>query len=250
MENYFKLNYEFDHEAVHKAIAERLQQPGSDYICVADGVILDNARRDDAYLEVVNGGMFCICDSSYVPLYIKMIYGKSYSQYSGSQIFEDMVRSRRYRMIFLGTQQPTLDGLQRTISAWNPDVAGMTFYELPFCRVDEFDYPAIARMIEADGADIVWVALGAPKQEQFMNRLRPHLHHGVVIAVGAVFKFFSGVEAKRAPKWMVKYHLEFVYRLTREPRKQFARCWGIVSSLPRLLLSEWRVSRNKKQETI
>ena len=41
----------------------------------------------------------------------------------------------------------------------------MTFYELPFCKVTEFDYPAIAEMIEKDGADIVWIALGAPKQE-------------------------------------------------------------------------------------
>ena len=248
METYFKLNYEFDRDAVHRSIAERLPQPGSDYICVADGVILNNAFRDENYRRVVNDGMFAICDSSYVPLYIKWIYGRRFGQYSGSQIFEDIVRSRRYRMIFLGTQQPTLDGLQRTIAAWNPDVESMTFHELPFRAVDEFDYPAIARMIEEAGAAIVWVALGAPKQQQFMHRLKPHLKHGVAIAVGAVFKFFSSIEAKRAPQWMVDSHLEFVYRLSREPKKQFARCRGIVESLPRLLYSEWRAKRSREKE--
>ena len=38
---------------------------------------------------------------------------------------------------------------------------GMTFYELPYCDVDSFDYQGIARMVEEDGADIIWVALGA-----------------------------------------------------------------------------------------
>lgn len=41
----------------------------------------------------------------------------------------------------------------------------MTFLELPFRKVEEFDYEGIAKTIEADGADIIWVALGAPKQE-------------------------------------------------------------------------------------
>lgn len=47
----------------------------------------------------------------------------------------------------------------------------MTFYELPFCDVEDFDYQNIAQMIEKDKAEIIWIALGAPKQEIFMNRL-------------------------------------------------------------------------------
>ena len=84
--------------------------------------------------------------------------------------------------------------------------------------VEEFDYANIAKEIETDEADIIWIALGAPKQEYFMDRLKPHLKRGVMIAVGAVFKFYSGVEARRAPKWIIKWHLEFVYRIFREPR--------------------------------
>lgn len=240
MNTYFNLRYEFDRKLIHDAIAKRLQEPGSDYICVADGVIVNLANRRPNYLEVINGGLITICDSSYIPLYIKWIHGLKYNQYCGSEIFLDIIASHKYRMIFLGTQQNILDGLKRELSKINPDVEGMTFYELPFCDVSKFDYPAIAKLVEDDGADIVWIALGAPKQEYFMHFLKPHLHHGVMIAVGAVFKFFSGIGVKRAPDWMVRYHLEFVHRIAKEPNKQIRRCFHIVRTLPRLLYVEWK----------
>lgn len=240
MRTFFKINYEFEPAAVHDAIAARLENAGADYISVADGVILDIANRNPDYLNVINSGMFAICDSSYVPLYIKLLYGQHYNQYCGSQIFRDIVSSRRYRMMFLGTQQRILDSLQANIAEWNPDVRDMRFVELPFAAVEDFDYAGIAEMVESDRPDIIWVALGAPKQEYFMHRLRPHLSHGVMIAVGAAFKFYSGLEEKRAPEWMVRSHMEFVYRIMQEPRKQLRRCGNIISSLPPVLWAEYR----------
>lgn len=245
MKKYFNIHYEFDKVRVHESIAERLTRPGSDYICVADGVILNIANREPDYLDVVNGGMFAICDSSYVPLYLKWIYSMEVNQYCGSQIFQDIIASRRYRMIFLGTQQATLDGLRQNLIATNPDIDDMKFVELPFCNVEDFDYPGIAKLVEDDGSHIIWIALGAPKQENFMARLKPHLHHGVMIGVGAAFKFFSGgVDTKRAPEWMVRHHLEFVHRISQEPKKQVKRCFHIVRTLPGLLYNEWR-QKNK-----
>lgn len=184
MEKYFNINYEFSPREVGRRIDEQLSKNESDYICVADGVILNNANRKPDYLKIVNGGMFAICDSGYVPLYIKWLYGKRYPQYCGSQIFKDLVSSQKYRMFFMGTNQRTLDGLKENLKAMNPKVENMSFYELPFKAVDEFDYPAIAKMVNEDGADIIWVALGAPKQEIFMSKLKPYLKRGVMIAVG------------------------------------------------------------------
>lgn len=240
MNTYFAIRYEFEKMDVHKAIVERLKNNSSDYICVADGVVLNNANRKADYLAAVNGGMFSICDSSYVPLYLRWIYGKKYEQYCGCQIFEDIVRCEKYRMLFLGGSQEVLEGLKSNIQQWNPAVAGMSFVALPFQTIDEFDYAGIARMIEQDGADIIWVALGAPKQEYFMSRLKPHLSHGVMIGVGAVFKFYSGIDAKRAPEFMVKTHTEFLYRIMQEPKKQLKRCAWIIYTLPGLLIDEWR----------
>lgn len=249
METYFNIRYEFDRDEVHKSVDTRLKKTGSDYICVADGVIMNTVNRYPEYLDVVNGGMFSICDSSYVPLYIRWIYGKEYNQYCGSEILMDIVSSRKYRMIFLGTQQHILDGLKNNLVNYNPDIADMKFVELPFRNVDEFDYVGIAHLIEEDGADIVWIALGAPKQEYFMAMLKPHLRHGVMIAVGAAFKFFSGVDASRAPQWMVRNHLEFIHRLSKEPRKQFKRCFHIIRTLPELLFAEWKLARQTTIES-
>lgn len=247
MKTYFNINYEFDKAQVHRSIEAQLKSGRPGYICVADGVILDNANKNPEYLGVVNGSMFSICDSSYVPLYLRLLYGHRYSQYCGSDIFRDIVSQRRYRMAFLGTNQAILDALREQLGRLNPDVGQMLFYELPFCAVDDFDYPAIARMLAADGADIVWVALGAPKQEIFMSKLKPHLEHGVMIAVGAAFKFFSGQGERRAPQWMLRHHLEFVYRIFSQPRKQLRRCTLIVATLPSLLFHEWRRKKVKQR---
>lgn len=240
MNRYFNINYEFDREAVHNQINTCIQNRGKGYICVADGVILNIANRSEPYRKVLDGAMFALCDSSYVPLYIKWIYGISYQQYCGSQIFKDIISGGHYRMAFLGTSQKILDGLRHNLSELNPDVKNMLFHELPFLKANEFDFPAIAKMLEEDDADIIWIALGAPKQEIFMYHLLPHLKKGVMIAVGAAFKFFSGEDVKRAPQWMINHHMEFVHRIMFEPHKQISRCAWIVRTLPGLLYNEWQ----------
>jgi N-acetylglucosaminyldiphosphoundecaprenol N-acetyl-beta-D-mannosaminyltransferase len=242
MNTYFNINYEFDKAEVHSQI-EKVQKG---YICVADGVVLNTANRNKEYLDVVNGGMFAICDSSWVPLYLKSIYGVKYEQYCGAEIFKDIVSSKKYRMIFMGTHQTTLDALQQELMTMNPDVANMKFVELPFRDVDGFDYQEIAQMIKEDGAKIIWVALGAPKQERFMNKLLPYLESGVMLGVGAVFKFYSGTDESRCPKWIQKNHLEFVYRIIQDPKKQLKRCFWIVATLPKLYLEEVKRKRSLK----
>lgn len=244
MKTFFNIRYEFDREAVHTAIEEQVRERRPDYICVADGVILNNANRRREYLDVVNGGMFSICDSSFVPLYIKWIYGKRYPQYCGSDIFLDIVKQRRYRMIFLGTSASILLSLKENLIQYNPDIRNMLFIELPFRKAEDFDYERIAEVVKQDEADIIWVALGAPKQEYFMHYLKPHLDSGVMIAVGAVFKFFSNKGANRAPEWMVRHHLEFVHRIFEEPKKQLKRCSKISLALPKILYDEWRRKRD------
>lgn len=241
IERFFNLSYCFDRSEVRERIDELLKKDECSYICVADGVVLNIVNRDVDYQRVTDGAVFSICDSSFVPLYIKWIYGLRREQYCGSEIFKDIVSSRKYRMIFMGTSQNTLNSLQKNLTEhFNPDCADMTFYELPFKNVEDFDYPDIAKMIENDGADIIWVALGAPKQERFMNLLQPYLQRGVMIAVGAAFKFYSGIDEKRAPEWMVKHHMEFIYRIYQDPKKQLKRCFGIIAMLPVMFFQEFR----------
>lgn len=244
MEKFFDITYEFSKELVWKRIDSQIALGKPDYICVADGVVVNHVQRNPEYRKTVNDGMFAICDSGWVPLYLKWIYGIHRSQYCGPMIFKDVISQAKYRMIFLGTDTRTLEALRAKLAQLNLAVVGMTFYELPFLSVEEFDYSAIARMIEADGASIIWIALGAPKQDYFMMRLKPYLKHGVMIGVGAAFNFYSGIE-QRAPDWVIRMHLEFVYRIFQSPKKQFVRCMGIITSLPGMLLGEWKRKKNQ-----
>ena len=151
MEKFFDIRYEFDKKHVWDCIDRQIASGEPDYICVADGVVVNHVQRSPVYQETVNHGMFAICDSGWVPLYLRWIYGIRRPQYCGPMIFRDVISQGKYRMIFLGTDTRTLEALRQKLALLNPAVMGMTFHELPFLSVDEFDYPAIARMIEADG---------------------------------------------------------------------------------------------------
>lgn len=246
MTQYFNINYEFDKATVWKKIDEQLQKDGARYICVADGNILQMVHKDLEYRKVVNGSLFAICDSSWATVFLKKLYGTLYQTYCGSQIFEDLTEKKQYRQFFIGTSENVLEGLKAELSKKDPAVSGMSFFAPPFCKVEEFDYQSIAEMINHDNPDVVWIALGAPKQEIFMYRLQPLLNRGVMIGVGAVFNFYSGLEnaPKRAPQWMMKLRLEFLYRLFTEPKKQLKRCKDFLFTLPKIYKEEKRRAKS------
>lgn len=234
MNTFFNIKYEFDKDKIYRTI----ETTRKGYICVADGVVMNTANRDAEYMKVVNGSLFSICDSSWVPVYLKRIYGIELEQYCGSDIFRDIVSSRKYRMMFIGTNREILDGLKHELIKMNPDVEDMSFVELPFLNVEDFDYPDIAKRIDSDGAKVIWVALGAPKQERFMSLLLPYLNNGILIGVGAAFKFYSGTTERRCPDWMQQNHMEFIFRIIQDPKKQLKRCFWIIWTLPKLYFDE------------
>ena len=246
MSTYFHITYEFSPERALERISEQCRTSPAGYVCVADGNVLVQVHRDTEYRQIVQGALFSICDSNWVPLYLQRLYGFKPRQYSGSDIFRDITEAKRYRMAFLGASQEVLDALRVQMTAVDPRIGSMLFEALPYADADTFDYAAIAEAVNAEDPDIVWVALGAPKQERFAARLAPLLKRGVVIPVGAVFNFRSGLAIRRAPKWMVQCHLEFLYRLFREPRKQFRRVWQILRWTPAILREERRTIQNRQ----
>ncbi len=124
----------------------------------------------------------------------------------------------------------------------DPAVAKMSFEELPFKKVDEFDYESIAEMINKDAPDIIWVSLGCPKQEQFMQKLLPYLKQGVMWGYGAIFNFYSGLDdaEKGVPRWVVKMKLQFLIRTLKDPKKQWPRLKNAIMTLPSVLRKEWK----------
>jgi len=103
-------------------------------------------------------------------------------------------------------------------------VVGISMGEPKYSREE------VLESIKKSKADILLVAYGSPKQEKFIYNSLDKLGVKVAMGVGGTFDFIAGVQ-KRAPKWMQKLSLEWLYRLIREP-KRFGRIWTAVVKFP------------------
>jgi len=241
MDQFFSLNIEFDHDAVESVIQEHLNSKMKGFVCIVDGNIVTVANRDLHYRKVVNLAMVNICDGSYLALFYNLLKKKSVKPYIGGDLFLKLIGLKKYRHMFLGTTDQVLDALKNRLQKIDPAIASSDFMPLPFLPVEDFDYAGIARDINAQEPDLIWVSLGAPKQEIFMHQLLPNLHKGVMVGIGAVFNFQSGISAlRRAPRIIRKMKLEWLYRLIREPKKQWEKSKSFLKALPALLIAEMK----------
>jgi N-acetylglucosaminyldiphosphoundecaprenol N-acetyl-beta-D-mannosaminyltransferase len=95
-------------------------------------------------------------------------------------------------------------------------------YSPPFGDLTDSEVETMAAAVNRRHADIVWVGVGAPRQEVLMRRLRPLVEPPILAGVGAVFDFYAGTR-RRAPEWMQSLGVEWLYRLTREPVRLWRR---------------------------
>ncbi|MBR4087225.1 MAG: WecB/TagA/CpsF family glycosyltransferase [Clostridia bacterium] len=93
------------------------------------------------------------------------------------------------------------------------------------------DEPAIIEEINALDVDMLFVCLGAPKQELWMAEHKSDLKIGVMLGLGGSLDIFSHT-LKRAPQWMINCRIEWLYRVIKEPYRI-----GRIASLPKFLLS-------------
>ncbi|KFO66689.1 hypothetical protein ER57_15760 [Smithella sp. SCADC] len=239
MNQFFNINFEFDPARVDGAVLDAIVKRRPGYVCVVDGNVVATAYRDVAYRDIVNAALVNLCDGSYVALFYRLLKGKKVCPYVGGDLFFKLIGKRKYRHMFVGATSEILDALRKRLVKIDPSISPSNFMPLPFLPVEQFDYERIALDIEKENPDLIWVSLGAPKQEIFMSRLLPHLHQSVLIGIGAVFSFHSGIAArKRAPEILIKMKLEWAYRLFQEPRKQWRKARAFVLALPFLLAAE------------
>ncbi len=92
----------------------------------------------------------------------------------------------------------------------------------PFRPLGEQERTQLASEIDDCGAQVVWVGTGQPKQELWMAQMRPLLSAPLLVGVGAAFDFHAGLLAQ-APPWMGRNGLEWLFRLSREPRRLWRR---------------------------
>ncbi len=238
---YFNVRLEFDKDRLDNIIDDAIQTGKAGYVCSVESNNLTVANTNPEFLEVLNGALVNNCDGSMLAKILGSIHKKKLDSYIGADIFIKYIKLRKYRQFFLGNTPEVLAGLRDNLSKIDPKIQDMRFEALPFKRVEDFDYAGIAQMINEDNPDIIWVSLGAPKQEMFMNKLQPYLNRGVMFGFGAIFNFNAGVgEVKRAPAWMLKLRLEWLHRAFEQPKKNIPRYWNFIKNLPRLVIEEKR----------
>ena len=123
---------------------------------------------------------------------------------------------------FLGSDNSlTLDKLKENLEARYPGINIKGMYSPPFRPMTPEEDAEDIKRINDSGADIIWIGLGAPKQEKWMNAHKDKVN-GVMMGVGAGFDFHAGT-IRRAPVYLQKVGLEWLYRLFTDPGRLFRR---------------------------
>jgi N-acetylglucosaminyldiphosphoundecaprenol N-acetyl-beta-D-mannosaminyltransferase len=146
-----------------------------------------------------------------------------------------------WKMYFYGAADGVPESLAERLSELYPGLTIAGTFSPPFRELTADEEREFAKMINASGADIVWVGLSTPKQERWMNRMRPLLDAAVLVGVGAAFDIHAG-RLPQAPRWMQRSGLEWLYRLVREPRRLARR---YLSNNPRFVV---KIVRNRPHE--
>jgi N-acetylglucosaminyldiphosphoundecaprenol N-acetyl-beta-D-mannosaminyltransferase len=128
---------------------------------------------------------------------------------------------RAIRVGFYGGTPEVLDALIANLLRLHPQLDVGYRHSPPFGPLDSLENEAVVREIDRSGVRILFVGLGAPKQEQWMARQRPNLH-AVTVGVGAAFDFLAN-HKKQAPRWIQRLGLEWLFRLVHEPRRLWKR---------------------------
>jgi N-acetylglucosaminyldiphosphoundecaprenol N-acetyl-beta-D-mannosaminyltransferase len=161
---------------------------------------------------------------------------------AGSDLFPRLLRdgeSRgQLRLFLFGGMPGVAERAAENIEREHPwiRVVGMHAPALGFETRPDDNERAVNAIAGAD-ADVVLLALGAPKQELWAHRERSRLACGVVLCLGATIDFMAGT-IPRAPRWMRKVGLEWVFRVAGEPRRLAGRYARDAAVFPRLMVRE------------
>jgi len=124
--------------------------------------------------------------------------------------------------LYGGRSRSALETLEARLRARFPGLRIVGGFSPPFRELSEAEEREVTEAIDSSGAAVVWVGTGQPKQEKWMLRMRPRLAAPLLVGVGAAFDFHAGL-VSQAPAWMQRAGLEWLYRLSREPRRLWRR---------------------------
>lgn len=205
-------------------IDKNIKKLSGDYICVSNVHTTVTAYEDPSYMKVQNGGLLAMPDGGPLSSVGRKRGYTEMQRTTGPSFMGEIFKisaSKGYRHYFYGSTDETLEKLHQKLSTNYPGIQIAGMYSPPFRKLtDEEDQQVVDRINETK-PDFVWVGLGAPKQEIWMYEHQGRVD-GLMVGVGAGFDYFAE-NIKRAPNWMQKCNLEWLYRLMQDPTRLFKR---------------------------
>lgn len=200
--------------------------PGT--VVTLNAVMLGRAARDERFRAIVNAAALVTPDGAGTLLVARILERRLPERVAGVDLTDrlcGMCARHGYRVFLLGAAPGVAEEAARRLAARHPGlvVAGTGH------GYGALDDPALAARIRRARPDLLVVALGSPRQEIWLDRWLPHTGARIGIGVGGALDVFAG-RSPRAPEWMRRRGLEWLYRLLRQPRR-----WRDALTLPGVL---------------
>ena len=207
-----------------KYIGEHLDDLRGKYICVSNVHTTVMSYENEEYRKIQNGAAMALPDGAPLSSYSRRKGYKQAQRVTGPDLMLELFaisKEKGYRHYFYGATEETLQSMREVLERDYPgiEIAGM--YAPPFRALTPQEDAQIVAKINESRPDFIWIGLGAPKQEEWMYQHMGQLQ-GVLIGVGAGFDYLAGY-IKRAPRWMQRMSLEWLYRLLQDPKRLWRR---------------------------
>jgi len=205
-------------------ICQQADSEDSHYNCIANVHMLVEARRNPYFSDLVNCADLVTPDGMPLIVAMKMLYGVEQDRVAGMTLLPDLLQAAELRHIpvfIYGGDHSLIEKTKRHIQKTYPLLTLAGAFSPPFRSLTEIETKEVVQMINQSGARLVFVALGCPKQEIWMAAMKNKIHASMV-GVGAALSVMVGIQ-KRAPLWMQRNSLEWLFRLFQEPRRLFRR---------------------------
>lgn len=233
------LNTHVDNLTMEEAIQEidRLVQMNMHSYVVTpnmDHIVL--LESDSEFKEVYDNASLVLTDGKPLLWIAKMKGTPIKEKVSGSDLFPKMCKlaaQKGYRIFILGAAEGIAEKAAQNLKKKYHGLQISGTYSPPLgFEKDEKEVNKILDIINNAQTDILAVALGSPKGEKFLFRIRELLDAALSISIGATIDFEAG-NVKRAPKWMSNIGMEWLYRITQDPRRLIKRYWkDFISIFP------------------
>jgi N-acetylglucosaminyldiphosphoundecaprenol N-acetyl-beta-D-mannosaminyltransferase len=224
-------------EGVLESVEAMIAKGGFHQIATANADFLIKSIHDDELQEVL-----CRCDlvlADGMPLVwaSRLMNTGLKERVAGSDLVPLLVElsaRRGYRLFLLGADEESSVRAAEWMKEKYPGVRIVGRYSPMYQPLEEMDHEDILSRIEEAQPDILLVAFGNPKQEKWLAMHRSRLNVPVCIGVGASLDFLSG-RVSRAPMWMQRFGMEWLYRTTQEPSRLAKRYANNAAGLMRYL---------------